>query len=84
MIHIDFLNKTKKRTKDAKYHLPVGLCPEDCHRTTEPAGKWDPEFSLLLWFSSWPSTRRSPGHTPLRRLLQTHTQTIKTATCKFC
>lgn len=62
--------ETKERMT-AKCYLPVGLCPEDSHRTTEPAGRWDPEFSLRLWFSSWPSKLHSPGHTPSHRLLQT-------------
>ncbi len=62
--------KYEKDTKTRKGHTPVGLCPEDSHQTTEPAGRWGPESSSLLWFSSWPSTRRSPAHTPSRRSLQ--------------
>lgn len=63
--------------------VPGGLCPEGSHRTREPAGRWDPDSSLLLWFSFWPSTRHSPAHTPshmlLRRQIKTgqlHTQLI--------
>lgn len=50
--------------------IPVGLCPEDSRQTTEPAGRWGPDSSSLLWFSSWPSTGHSPAHTPSRRSLQ--------------
>lgn len=55
-------------------HMPVGLCPEDSRQTTEPAGRWGPDSSLLLWFSSWPNTLHSQAHTPSRMLLQTKQQ----------
>ena len=50
--------------------VPGGLCPEGSHRTREPADRWDPDSSLLLWFSFWPNTHRSPAHKPSRMLLE--------------
>lgn len=67
-------NYEKNAKKCKTSHVPVGLCPEDSHQTTEPAGRWGPDSSSLLWFSSWPSTLHSPAHTPLHRSLQTKQQ----------
>lgn len=74
---LTIMTVTKKAEKKSA-NIPVGLCPEDFHQTTEPAGKWGPDSSSLLWFSSWPSTCRSPARTPSRRSLQTRQQK---ATC---
>lgn len=52
------------------HHVPGGLCPEGSHRTGEPAGRWDPDSSLRLWFSFWPNRRHSPAHTPSHTLLE--------------
>lgn len=54
----------------ARRQVPGGLCPEGPRRTREPAGRMDPDSSLLLWFSFWPSIRHSPAHTPSHMLLE--------------
>lgn len=51
-------------------HAPGGLYPEGSHRTREPAGRRDPDSSLLLWFSFWPNIRHSPANTPSHMLLE--------------
>lgn len=70
--------RTGKQT--ATPDQPGGLCPEGSHRTRETAGRWDPDSSLLLWFSFWPNTRRSPARTPSRTLLQVKNKTRQDVT----
>lgn len=59
--------------------LPGGLWPEGSHRTREPAGRWDLDSSLLLWFSFWPNICHSPAHTPSHMLLEVQ---IKHVSCR--